>query len=83
MLLVLLLAAGQLRYRDNAWSAWHFAIPLVFVMGSLVASVRLGSLARYEFLNKDAGLLIPFLTYATIIAAISDWTICARCFAFS
>jgi O-antigen ligase len=73
MLLVLLLAAGQLKYREEAWSIWHFAIPLVFVVGSLVAAMRFGTLARYEFLNKDAGLLIPFLTYATIVSAIASW----------
>ena len=27
MLLVLLLAAGQLKYRKPAWTIWHFAIP--------------------------------------------------------
>lgn len=73
ILLVLLLAAGQLNYREEEWSIWHFAIPLVFVVSSMVAAMRFGMIARYELLNKDAGLLIPFLTYATIVSAIADW----------
>jgi putative inorganic carbon (hco3(-)) transporter len=73
MLLVLLFAAGQLKYRTAAWSIWHFGIPMVFAVGSLVAAVRFGALDRYELLNKDAGLLLPFLSYAAITSAINDW----------
>lgn len=73
MLLVLLLGLGGLRYRNSAWSGWHFAIIATFVAGSLVTVVRLGTLDRYELLNKDAGLLLPFISYAAITSAVSGW----------
>ena len=73
MLLVLLLAAGQLKYRKPAWTIWHFGIPAIFAAGSLVAAVRFGALDRYELLNKDAGLLLPFLSYAAITSAVTEW----------
>ena len=73
MLLVLLLAAGQLKYRKPAWSVWHFGIAAVFAVGSLVAALRFGVLDRYELFNKDAGLLLPFLSYAAITSAITEW----------
>jgi O-antigen ligase len=71
--LVLVLAAAQLIYRREAWSAWHYAIMLIFALGSFVASVRLGTLNRYELLNKDAGLLLPFLSYAAITSLVAKW----------
>jgi hypothetical protein len=73
MLLVLVLAAGQLKYRRPAWTIWHFGIAAVFATGSLVAALRFGTLDRYELLNKDAGLLLPFLSYLAITSSISEW----------
>uniref|UniRef100_Q01WX4 O-antigen polymerase n=1 Tax=Solibacter usitatus (strain Ellin6076) TaxID=234267 RepID=Q01WX4_SOLUE len=73
MLLVLVLAAGQLKYRKPAWTIWHFAIATLFAAGSLVAALRFGVLDRYEFVNKDAGLLLPFLSYAAITTCITRW----------
>jgi hypothetical protein len=73
LLLVLLLAAGQLKYSKPAWTIWHFAIAVIFAVGSLVAALRFGALDRYELLNKDAGLLLPFLSYAAITSAIAEW----------
>src|SRR5262249_9215125 len=32
--LILVLALGQLRYRKQAWTGWHFGIGLVFAAGS-------------------------------------------------
>jgi hypothetical protein len=62
-----------LKYIKHAWTIWHFAIPLIFAFGSIVAAVRFGDLDRYELLNKDAGLLLPFLSYAAITSAITEW----------
>ena len=73
MLLVLLLAAGQLKYRKPVWTIWHFGIAATFAAGSLVAALRFGALDRYELLNKDAGLLLPFLSYVAITSAITEW----------
>jgi putative inorganic carbon (hco3(-)) transporter len=73
MLLVLLFAAGQLKYRKAAWSIWHFGIAVTFAIGSLVAAMRFGTLDRYELLNKDAGLLLPFLSYVAITSTVNDW----------
>jgi len=73
MLLVLLLAPGQLKYRKPAWSVWHFGLAATFAAGSLVAVLRFGVLNRYELLNKDAGLLLPFLSYVAITSSIGGW----------
>jgi hypothetical protein len=73
LLLVLLLALGQLKCRQSAWTIWHFAIVLTFALGSFVAAVRFGELDRYELLNKDAGLLLPFLSYAAITSTVTEW----------
>jgi O-antigen ligase len=73
MLLVLLLAAGQLKYRKPAWTMWHFGIAGTFAAGSLVAALRFGVLDRYELFNKDAGLLLPFLSYVAITSSITEW----------
>src|SRR5215472_9263323 len=59
LLLVLGLAGAQLKYRRPAWTFWHWAILLTFVLGTVVAVLRFGTLDRYELLNKDAGLLLP------------------------
>jgi O-antigen ligase len=73
MLLVLLLAAGQLKYREAAWSIWHCGIAVTLAAGSLVTALRFGTLGRYELLNKDAGLLLPFLSYVAITSSVSEW----------
>ena len=73
LLLVVLLAAAQLKYRRSAWTIWHVGILLTFALGSLVATLRFGELDRYELLNKDAGLLLPFLSYVAITSAVNGW----------
>jgi putative inorganic carbon (HCO3(-)) transporter len=73
LLLVILLAAAQLKYRRSAWTIWHVGILLTFAFGSLVAALRFGDLDRYELLNKDAGLLLPFISYAAITSTIDNW----------
>ena len=73
MVLVLLLAPGLLRYRRFTWSPWHIGIAVTFAAGSLVAALRFGTLDRYELLNKDIGLLIPFVSYAAITSSVNGW----------
>jgi len=73
MFLVLLLAPGRLKYRKAAWGIWHFGLAAIFAAGSLVAVLRFGALDRYELLNKDAGLLAPFLSYAAITSSVAGW----------
>jgi putative inorganic carbon (HCO3(-)) transporter len=73
LLLVILTASAQLKYRRSAWTIWHVAILVIFAFGSLVAALRFGELDRYELFNKDAGLLLPFLSYAAITSAVTDW----------
>jgi putative inorganic carbon (hco3(-)) transporter len=73
LVLVLLLAASQLKYRKAAWTAWHFGIPLIFAAGSLVAALRFGTLDRYELINKDVGLLLPLLSYAAVTSMVVEW----------
>jgi hypothetical protein len=73
LLLVPLLAATQLKYRESAWSIWHIGILLIFALGSFIAVLRFGELDQYELLNKDAGLLLPFLSYAAITSLVNEW----------
>ena len=73
LVLVILLAAGQLKYRKPAWAVWHFAIGVVFALGSLVAVLRFGALEPYELFNKDAGLVLPFLSYLAVTSSIIEW----------
>ena len=73
LVLILVLAAAHLKLRRSAWTIWHVGILLTFALGSLVAAVSFGELARYELLNKDAGLLLPFLSYAAITSVVTDW----------
>jgi putative inorganic carbon (HCO3(-)) transporter len=73
LILALILVAGQIKYVQAAWTIWHFAIAGVFLIGSLVASLRFGSIDQYELLNKDVGLILPFLGYAAITSYVADW----------
>jgi O-antigen ligase len=73
LLLVVLLAAGQLKYSEPAWTIWHWGIIFTFIAGSLAAAWRFGVLDRYELVNKDAGLLLPFLSYAAITSTVTGW----------
>ena len=73
LLLVLVLAPGLLIYRSVVWSPWHIGILMTFASGSLVAALRFGGLDRYEVVNKDAGLLLPFLAYFALTSAIEEW----------
>ncbi len=73
LVLIVLLAAGQLKYRRLAWGIWHVALVLVFAVGTLVTALNTGTLSRYVFLNKDAGLVLLLLSYAAITSAVSDW----------
>jgi len=73
LLLALLLAPGQLHYRKAAWSVWHFGVLATFATGSFIAALRFGVIDRYELLNKDAGLLLSFLSYCAITSSIAAW----------
>lgn len=73
LMLAVLLAAGHLKYCKPAWTIWHLAIALTFAAGSLVAALRFGELNRYELVNKDAGLLVAFLSYAAITSTVTGW----------
>jgi putative inorganic carbon (HCO3(-)) transporter len=73
LVLVVLLAAGRLKYRKQAWTVWHFGIVLTFAAGSLVAASHFGAIDRYELVNKDAGLLLPFLSYGAVTSSITRW----------
>ena len=69
----LLLAPGQFQYARSAWSKWHVALLLTFATGSFITVWRTGGLNRYEFGNKDAGLMVLFLAYAAISSTITEW----------
>src|SRR5260370_7338869 len=55
MLLLLLLAAGQLKYRKPAWTIWHFGIPAFFAVGPLVAASRSVCMDRTDTLSNNPG----------------------------
>lgn len=73
LVLAVVLGFPQLKYCSTVWSVWHLGILLAFALGSFVTSLRLGGLDRYELLNKDAGLLLPLLSYAAITSAVTCW----------
>jgi hypothetical protein len=73
LLLILVLAADQLRYRKAVWTGWHFGIALVFCLGGFVTAVRFGHIDHYEIFNKGFGLMLPFLSYFAITSSIFDW----------
>jgi putative inorganic carbon (hco3(-)) transporter len=73
LLLVLIFAAGQLKYVKQAWTIWHFGIAATFIIGSLVTSLRFGTVDQYELLNKDVGLILPLLSYAAITTCVHEW----------
>src|SRR6267142_5234502 len=58
LILIPLLAPGQLKYRRLAWGIWHMALVLVFAAGTLISALNTGTLSRYALLNKDAGLIL-------------------------
>src|SRR5581483_6774220 len=74
LLLAVIFGLGQLKWTNTMWSPWHFGIVLVFVFGSLVCALNYGLLASYEFVIKDAGLLVPFVSYFAITSITTDWT---------
>jgi O-antigen ligase len=71
--LILVLAAGQLKYRKPAWSTWHLALLLVFAAGSLVTAMQISALGRFALMNKDLGLVLLFFSYAAVTSATRDW----------
>lgn len=73
LLLILLLAPGQLKYAKSAWARWHVALLLTFAMGSFISVWRTGILSRYELVNKDGGLVLLFFSYAAITSTITEW----------
>jgi len=73
LILIPLLAPGQLKCRSHAWGIWHMALVLVFAAGTLISALNTGTLSRYALLNKDAGLILLLLSYAAITSAVSEW----------
>ena len=49
--LALVLGAGQLKYRKQAWTIWHFWIALTFAVGSLISVARMGTLRSVRILE--------------------------------
>ena len=73
VLLVLLLAPGQLKYRKGVWTVWHLGLVMTFLGGSFLAALRTGELSKYDLLNKDLGLLLLLLGYAAITSVVTEW----------
>ena len=73
LLLAIVFGLGRLRWITTVWTPWHVGIVLVFVLGSLVCALHFGVLASYELVNKDAGLLVPFISYLVITSAVTEW----------
>ena len=71
--LALLLGAGRLIYHSSVWSGWHLGVVLTFVTGSLISAMRHGTLASYELINKDFGLVLPFLSYLACTSIVMEW----------
>lgn len=73
IILYAILNVGRLRIRSRRWSVFHWALLFVFLTGTLVTALREAHLSFYAAINKDAGLLLLFLTYAAITSAAESW----------
>ena len=73
LILSVVFGLGRLKWITTVWSRWHVGIILTFVLGSLVCALNFGVLASYELVNKDAGLLVPFISYLVITSVVTDW----------
>jgi putative inorganic carbon (HCO3(-)) transporter len=71
--LILLVAAGQLKYRKPAWTIWHLGLVFAFASASFLTALRTAQLSRYVVMNKDLGLLLLFLSYAAVTSVVTDW----------
>ncbi len=69
LVLAVLLVGGSLRMRREMWSAWHFALPILFA-----ASIVLGgALTRYALANKLLGMLVLLGSYLMITSFVRTW----------
>ena len=59
LLLVLVLAAGQLKFRKQLWTVWHVAIGFTFILGSFVAATRFGKLEQYGYSECGSSYGVP------------------------
>jgi putative inorganic carbon (hco3(-)) transporter len=73
LVLAALFAPLCFRLRPRAWSWWHALLLLVFAMASMIRGVEAGELNSYALINKDAGLLVLFLSYAAITGEARSW----------
>lgn len=73
ILLFLLLGINKLKIRRIVLSDWHYALLLLFLVGSFVVLLRHGELTSYAFLQKDIGLLILIITYIVFTSMVDQW----------
>ena len=73
LLLTVIFGVGQIKWITTAWTHWHLGIVLIFALGSLVCAMNFGVLASYEFVNKDLGLMLAFVSYLAITSVVADW----------
>ncbi len=69
----LMLHAGSMRLRREAWSFWQYAMILLFVMGLFVIALRQGYVTQYEVLNKMVGLLTLVAAYIALTTEAENW----------
>ena len=73
LMLAILVVPGQIKYRKETWSGWHYGLLALFAVSTLMVATKTGSLEQYVYLNKDAGLLFLFFAYALIASSINGW----------
>ena len=86
LILAVLFATGRLRYREENWSFWHYALLATFAFSTLAVAARAGALQQYVYLNKDIGLFVLFLAYAFLTSTMVTWSrvrLVLRAFIFS
>lgn len=73
IMLYLVFGLGKLRIRRDAFSVWHYALLMIFMLGSYMAILWDGELTQYAILQKIIGLFLLILTYIVFTSAITSW----------
>lgn len=73
LFLYVLFNAGTMRVVRNAWSFWHVAMAVSFVVALMGTALREGALSSYSLLNKAIGFGVLMLTYLVLTSEFRSW----------
>lgn len=73
LFLYVLFNAGNMKVVRNAWSFWHLAMAVSFVIALMGTALREGALSSYSLLNKSIGFCVLMLTYLVLTSELRSW----------